>query len=115
MSAPTSGMVRHVWPAALLLGVWLAGIAVASTMAAQGTGAVAVIAAPTASRGDAIDIVRASGGRLMQAGRFGNVVIARSDRPDFADALRRQGAWFVVDAPSPGGCLTPLLLQDKSS
>lgn len=100
--------VTALVPAALLLAAGLAGLAAASSAGAGGTGSYAVIASPGSTLADSINIVRAADGRLVQPGRFANIVIARSDRRDFPDALRRAGAWAVIDAPSPGGCLAPL-------
>lgn len=108
------GAGKALAPAALLLIAGLGALAWASTAGGGGTGSYAVIAPPGSTLADGINIVRAADGRLVQPGRFANIVIARSDRADFPDALRRAGAWAVIDAPSPGGCLAPLP-QDKSS
>jgi hypothetical protein len=66
-----------------------------------------VFAAPGATLADTINLVRDADGRLVQAGRFSNIVIAGSDRPDFAVALRHAGAWLAIAAPARGGCLDP--------
>lgn len=108
------GALSTLAPAALLLVAGLAGLAAASSAGAGGTGSYAVIAPPGSTLADSINIVRAADGRMVQPGRFANIVIARSDRSDFPDALRRAGAWAVIDAPSPGGCLAPLV-EDRPS
>lgn len=107
------GAYKAMVPAALLLIAGLGALAWASA-AGGGTGSYAVIAPPGSTLADGINIVRAADGRLVQPGRFANIVIARSDRTDFPDALRRAGAWAVIDAPSPGGCLAPLV-EDRPS
>ncbi|WP_298396653.1 hypothetical protein [Sphingobium sp.] len=91
-------------PALLLLGVGLAGLGLASLMDGPDSGWYLVMAAPGSSRADTINLVRAADGRLVQAGRFSNIVIAGSTRPDFPAALRKAGAWLAVAAPARGGC-----------
>ena len=64
---------------------------------------VAVVFAPGVSLDDALGRVMAAGGLPLRAGRFGNVLVARSDRDDFADNLQKQGAWLLLD-PILAGC-----------
>lgn len=53
---------------------------------------------------DAIVAVAAAGGRVVEVRR--GVVIARSDRRDFAARLYRNGARFVIEGRLAGGCLS---------
>jgi hypothetical protein len=106
--SPEGGRFRTVVPAALLLLAGLCALVAASLSGAGGPGTYAVVAPPGSRLGDAIAIIRAADGRLVQPGRFANIAIARSARPDFAQALRRAGAWAVIDAAGQGGCLAPI-------
>ncbi|SEI67439.1 hypothetical protein SAMN05518849_101515 [Sphingobium sp. AP50] len=94
-------------PAALLLFAGLTGLGAASLYGGPDSGWYLVIAAPGSTRAQTINLVSAANGRLVQAGRFSNIVIAGSDRPDFPAALRKAGAWLAVAAPPGGGCLDP--------
>lgn len=94
-------------PAALLLFAGLTGLGTASLLDGQDSGWYLVIAAPGSTRAQTINLVSAADGRLVQAGRFSNIVIAGSDRPDFPAALRKAGAWLAIAAPPGGGCLDP--------
>lgn len=101
-------------PAMLLLLGGLAALTVASVSSAAEQDTYAVVGPPGSRLADAIDIIRIADGRLVQRGRFANVAIARSSRPDFAQALRRAGAWAVIAAPTQGGCLAPLFRGEPS-
>lgn len=94
-------------PAVLLLIAGLAGLAIASLLDGRESGRYLVIAPPNATLADTINLVRAADGRLVQAGRFSNIVIAGSSQPNFAAALRKAGAWLAIAAPDRGGCLDP--------
>ncbi|MFC3442812.1 hypothetical protein ACFOKF_16685 [Sphingobium rhizovicinum] len=91
-------------PALLLLGVGLCGLGAASLLDGRQSGWYLVIAAPGSTLANTINLVSAADGRLVQKGRFSNIVIAGSTRPDFPAALRKAGAWLAVAAPSRGGC-----------
>ncbi|MET0238257.1 MAG: hypothetical protein ABW184_00015 [Sphingobium sp.] len=106
MPAPVAGraVLRDFLPAILMLTVGLAGLAVANMWPGAGSRQYLVIAAPGSSFGQTVNIVRASDGGIVESGRFSNIVIASSVRPDFVDALRRAGAWLVLAAPSLKGC-----------
>lgn len=65
--------------------------------------AVAIVFAPGVTFDDALGRVMAAGGLPLRAGAFGNVVVARSDRGDFAGNLQKQGAWLLLD-PILAGC-----------
>ncbi|WP_179045896.1 hypothetical protein [Sphingobium lactosutens] len=101
-------------PAALLLIAGLAGLAMASLSDGRETGRYLVIAPPNATLADTINLVRAADGRLVQTGRFPNIVVAGSSQPNFAAALRKAGAWFAVAAPDRGGCLDPSSREQTS-
>jgi hypothetical protein len=52
-----------------------------------------------------IRAILAAGGTVVEA--RGRAVIARSDRPDFAAALYRNGARLVLEGRIAAGCLSP--------
>ncbi|MGE4322614.1 MAG: hypothetical protein AB7E60_06235 [Sphingobium sp.] len=101
-------------PAALLLVTGLAGLAVVSILNGNASGPYLVIAPPGASLADTINLVGAADSRLVQAGRFPNMVIAASDQPDFAATLRKAGAWLAIPAPERGGCALPSSQEKRS-
>jgi len=96
-------MIRFHVPAFLLL---LAGAA-ALPVAASGTGdsgePVAAVFAPGTTLAEAMDHVLAAGGVPLRGGPFANIVVARSDDPDFAVSLQLHGAWLLLD-PILAGC-----------
>lgn len=98
---------RPYLPALCLFTAGIAGLLFASLLDAGADGRYIVFAAPGATLADTVNLVRDADGRLVQAGRFSNIVIAGSDRPDFAADLRHAGAWFAIAAPARGGCLDP--------
>lgn len=53
--------------------------------------------APWVSTSEAIAKIDAAGGRLIDIGATGNVVIALGPKQGFARGLLRQGAWLIVD------------------
>ncbi len=95
-------------PAALLMLAGLVGLAAAWIMSGSGSGRYLVIAPWGASQAEAINLVRAADGGLVGMGRLSNIIIAGSNRPDFAAALRRAGAWGVIATPSRIECGEPL-------
>lgn len=105
-----AGLLSRVKPylaASCLLVVGIIGLALASLSSVDAQGRYIVFAAPGATLADTVNLVRRADGRLVQAGRYPNIVIAGSDRPDFAVALRHAGAWLAIAAPARGGCLDP--------
>jgi hypothetical protein len=98
-------------PASVLALSGVVGLALAGMTTLPTTGQYLVIASPGSSLADTINIVQAAGGRLVEQGRWSNIVIAGSARADFASAVRRTGAWLAVAAPSRGGCFTSLLKE----
>lgn len=69
----------------------LAGLAVSRPAAGQ----VALVVVPPWQ--DAETIVRQSGGRQIGLSRSRHVTLALSEDDEFADGLKRNGAWFVAD------------------
>lgn len=65
---------------------------------------VAVIAPVWADAAEAAEIVARSGGSIVASAGLANVIIARSDHPDFISALYHSGAWLVLDAVKLRGC-----------
>lgn len=110
---PRSAKMLDYLPAALLLVSGLAGLGYASLRPDRAAAQYLVVAPPHTSLAHTINIVRAAGGRLVMPGRFSNIVIAGSDRRDFAAALRKAGAWLAVASPTRSGCLAPSV-QDQS-
>jgi hypothetical protein len=84
----------------------LAGLLPASLALAPKAGTpVAVIASPWAEAGDAMRIVAAADGLVLQAAHGGGVAIATSDSNDFIARLYRSGAALVLDGAALAGCL----------
>jgi hypothetical protein len=95
-------------PALLLLAASLGGIAAAGAAAPRPAGAMAVIGAPWWDTARMAGLALAAEARLVDAGRFGNVLIVRrgaGETGDLAAALYAAGAWLVLDAGSARGCL----------
>ena len=86
----------------------LLALSLAWIMSGSGSGRYLVIAPWGASQAEAINLVRAADGGLVGMGRLSNIIIAGSNRPDFAAALRRAGAWGVIATPSRIECGEPL-------
>ena len=100
-------------PAALLLLAGLMGLGAASLLRGGVPGWYLVMTPPGSTLADTVNIVIAADGRLVQTGRFPNIVIAGSPRPDFPSALRRAGAWLAIPAPQVAGCLAPSSSQEQ--
>ncbi|WP_159993125.1 hypothetical protein [Roseomonas sp. 18066] len=99
---------RSLRPAALLLVASLVGTAALGIVAPRPAATMAVIGAPWWDAPRMAAIAIAAGARLVDAGRFGNVLIVRrgeGEDTDLAAALYTAGAWLVLDAPGPRGCL----------
>src|SRR5262245_17909708 len=88
----------------LLAGLLPAGLALAPKAGTP----VAVIASPWAEPGDAMRIVAAADGRILQATHGGGVAIATSDGNDFVARLYQSGAALVVDGAALAGCLAAI-------
>lgn len=84
-------------PALALAGFALVGGAAALHMPPE-TGEMGVIFAPWTGQGEALSAVIAAGGRVVDAGRFPNIMIAYGADPDFASRIRAEGAWLVLAA-----------------
>ncbi len=100
---------RSAWvplmPAALLLAASLFGSMAIGLMPRAGATQYAVLGPPWLGPGRMLALVDEAGGVPLDTGGWPNVVIARSDAPDFAAALYRAGAWLVLDAVRLRGCL----------
>ncbi|MEE4453674.1 hypothetical protein [Novosphingobium resinovorum] len=101
-----AGSLRDYLPAAALLTVGLAALAVSWFLSGPNSGQYLVIASPTTSLTGSIDLVRRAGGRLAATSTLPNIVIAGSDRDDFPATLRLAGAWLAVPVPPVAGCIT---------
>lgn len=96
--------VRDLLPAIMLLLAGLAGLLAASVWPANAKGRYVVLAAPWSRSAETLNLVTAAHGRLIQAGRFSNIMIVASEDADFPDMLRQNGAWLVIASPRGGGC-----------
>ncbi|BCP51909.1 hypothetical protein K32_05260 [Kaistia sp. 32K] len=76
-----------------------------SMTADAGTPEVAVVAPLWADAAETAEIIASSGGTIVANAGLANVLIARSDNPDFIARLYRTGAWLVLDAVKLRGCL----------
>ena len=62
------------------------------------TGEMGVVFAPWVSQAEAMGAIVAAGGRIVDASRLNNVVIAYGLDETFQDKVRDHGAWFTVAA-----------------
>lgn len=92
-------------PVLLLVVFSLVGALMAGLMPQTGQTQFAVIAAPWKGLDGMAGLVAAADGRIVDGGRLPNVIFAQSDRPGFAAALYRAGAWLVLDPVLLRGCL----------
>lgn len=104
--SPEQGGLRALLPAAALLVAGVLGLGLATALADGIDGQYVVIAAPGGGPNAAIGLLASIDGAMVAPGGFSNIIIAASDRPDFADQLRRAGAWAVFPAPRFLGCAT---------
>lgn len=88
-------------PAALMLLAGMGGLTFATLLADGVEGQFVVISPPWQP---AVHLVTRADGALLAEGGFSNVIVAASDRPGFADDLRKAGAWLVFPAPRALGC-----------
>jgi len=75
----------------LLFGAW-------ALHAPPQTGEVGVVFAPWTDQGAAIAAIVAAGGRVVDAGRLPNVMIAYAADDGFDERVREKGAWFTAAA-----------------
>lgn len=104
--ATERGTWRDLIPAGLLLLVSVVAIFIGSMTAKAGTTEVAVVAPAWANAAETAEIVARSGGSIVAGAGLPNVLIARSDNPEFVATLYRAGAWLVLDAVKLRGCLS---------
>ncbi|GJD52242.1 hypothetical protein OPKNFCMD_5005 [Methylobacterium crusticola] len=78
-------------------------------------GTVAVVGAPWGGSAGTVAIIARAGGAILRPGGLGNVVVARSDLPDFVARLYAAGAWLVLDPAGAGGCAPPAPSRPPSS
>lgn len=69
---------------------------------------VLVLVAPSGGPAEAMRVVAAAGGVLLDGTRFDPVVIAAGDGPGFASRLYAAGAVLVTASPVRPGCSNPL-------
>ena len=92
-------------PALLICILGLAGLAAGRFMTAETNGRYLVVGG-AGNRAAAIRMVHDAGGGIIGLGRLAPTVLAVSDNPGFAKALRLQGAWLVLPVPGGLGCAT---------
>ena len=97
---------RSLVPALALTLTSLLLVGVFALLPQQGT-VVAVVFAPWGSPTDALKRVAAADGLVLREGAFGNILVTRSDSPDFIDRLYRAGAWAVLNPVAFSGCWSP--------
>lgn len=100
------GRLRDLVPAAGMLVAGLLALLVAFLFSAEDRGQYVVVASPWATPGETVRKITAAGGGLMDMGGFSNIVLAASTDPDFAPAMRADGAWLVIPLPRLTGCFT---------
>jgi len=94
-----------VFTVALLLAVSMTPILAAADLPGGSQGTLAAVFAPGTDQAEALAAVVQAEGLVVRAGGWGAVLVAHSDKPGFAERLRRAGAWLVVDPRSAAGCL----------
>jgi hypothetical protein len=92
-------------PASILLLVTAFGALIVGLTPRAGQTQFAVVAAPWHNLVQTAEMVGVAGGAIVDAGRLPNVIIAHSDSPEFINAVRRAGAWLVLDPVVLRGCL----------
>jgi hypothetical protein len=105
-SSTERGSWRDFIPCGLLLVFSVVAIFVASMTADARSREVAVVAPPWAGETGAANIVARSGGSIVATAGLSNIIIARSDDPEFVSTLYQAGAWLVLDAVKLRSCLT---------
>lgn len=67
---------------------------------------VAVVFAPWTDEATAMGRVGDAGGAVIRTGNLGFISIAIPASPEFAEDVRKAGAWLLLDPQIVGGCLT---------
>ncbi|MGY6646731.1 MAG: hypothetical protein ACXIVD_16090 [Salinarimonas sp.] len=67
---------------------------------------VAVVFAPWIDEATAMSRVGEAGGAVIRAGNLGFISVVMPDSPEFANDIRKAGAWLLLDPQVVGGCLT---------
>jgi hypothetical protein len=88
----------HEMAPAFGVAVLTAILGAAALHAPPETGEMGVVFAPWTGQGEAIATIAAAGGRVVDAGRLPNVVIAYAADAQFDDRVREMGAWFTAAA-----------------
>lgn len=83
---------------ALAIALVTAAVGFASLHAPPETGEMGVVFAPWIGQSEAIAAIIAAGGRVVDSGRFGNVMIAYGPDAGFAERVRSEGAWLITAA-----------------
>lgn len=104
--ATERGSWRDFVPAGLILLVSVLAIFIGSMTADAGATEVAVVAPFWADAAETAEIVARSGGSIVAGAGVANVMIARSDNPEFISTLYEAGAWLVLDAVKLRSCLS---------
>ena len=66
---------------------------------------VAAIFAPWSRSESLLLRIREADVAIVRQGYFSNIVVVRSENPEFVHRLYRAGAWAVLDPAAFGGCL----------
>lgn len=98
--------LRDFFLAAILGVAGLIGIAAMTLLGPGTSGQFLVVGPPALGRDGVIGIVFRAQGAVVDVGGLPNIAIAAADRPDFAQALRAEGAWLVMPSPRIFGCFT---------
>ncbi|MFC0281117.1 hypothetical protein ACFOHK_17595 [Falsigemmobacter intermedius] len=93
-----------VWPALTAAFLGLTTLAGVSLFADRAEGEYLVIGSPFAASRDLLLTIAAADGAVAAAGGFENMMVAVSDKPDFAARLRAAGALMVLPVPRVFGC-----------
>lgn len=101
------GLWRDLIPASVLGFIFIGFLAVAYLQSGDRQERYLVMAPPSWTLGQTINLVVSVDGRFVGAGRFSNILFTTSSREDFPAALRAAGAWLVLPLPGPWGCGSP--------
>lgn len=104
--AAERGSWRDLRPAAALLVATLVVMTILTFRPAPGAAQLVAVFPPWVSLDQAIGRIGAAGGVAVRTGALDSILLAQSDAPDFAKALRRAGAWLVADPIVLGGCFS---------
>lgn len=101
----TEFKLRDLWQAAVLLGVFLFGLVVATLYPSGKDDQYMVVAPPWYSLSQTLALVESADGRLVDTGGPANMAIIHSTKPDFVRTLYGAGAWLVIDPVQLRGCI----------